>query len=40
MEDDVDMHGPYIGLELSEDVKTTRTEALQAMEMLLCARIW
>jgi hypothetical protein len=24
-EDDVDLHGPYIRLEPSEDVKTTRT---------------
>jgi hypothetical protein len=27
-EDDVDLHGPYIGLEPSEDVKTTPTGAV------------
>jgi hypothetical protein len=27
-EDDVDLHGPDIGLELSEDVKTTSTGAV------------
>jgi hypothetical protein len=27
-EDDVDLHGPYIGLERSEGVKTTRTETV------------
>jgi hypothetical protein len=27
-EDDVDLHGPYVGLELFEDVKTTQTEGV------------
>jgi hypothetical protein len=27
-EDDVDLHGPYIGLEPSEDVKTTQIEVV------------
>ena len=40
-EDDVDLHGAYVGLELSEDVKTTQTEGVVVGGgVALCTRVW